>query len=98
MSDRFGISVALNEWDDILGKTVGLSSILVWRLHNKEPTVYCDHASYAYVFTGKGVKEVDLLKEKRIEELDKSTGCCALVDINNTSLQVPSQFEPSLDR
>ncbi len=94
----FGISVALNKWIDVLGKTVGLSCILVWRLQEKKPTIYCDDDTRAYVFTSTGVKEVSLLNRERIELLDKSIHCCALVDVNPNLLKVPSQFQPSLDR
>jgi len=94
----FGISVTLNKCDDFLGKTVGLSCILVWRLQEKKPTVYCNDNTCAYVFTSTGVKEVSLSNRKRIEQLDKSTDCCALVDINPDLLEAPSQFRPSLTR
>jgi hypothetical protein len=94
----FGISVALNKWIDILGKTVGLSCILVWRLQEKKPTIYCSHKSHAYVFTDTGVQRVPLMDGNRIEVLDKSIHCCALVDVNPDLLEVPSQFHPSLDR
>ena len=94
----FVISVALNKWDYVLGKTVGLSCVLVWRLQEKKSTVYCDDNTSAYVFTSTGVKEVSLSNRKRIEQLDKFTQCCALVDINTDLLEVPSQFRPSPDR
>jgi len=41
---------------------------------------------------------VSLLNEKCIEQLDKFTDCCALVDVNPGLLEVPSQFQPSRDR
>jgi len=94
----FVISVVLNEWDNVLGKTVGLSCILVWRLQAKKSTVYCKDNTCAYVFTSTGVEKVSLSNRRRIEQLDKSTHCCALVDINPGLLEVPSQFQPSLDR
>ena len=94
----FGISVALNKWNDILGKTVGLSCILVWRLQEKKPTVYCSSKNHAYVFTSTGVQLASLSDGKRIEVLDKSIHCCALVDVNPNLLEVPSQFQPSLRR
>ena len=78
----FVISVALNRWDDVLGKTVGLSCILVWRLLEKKPTIYCSNKTHAYVFTSIGVQVVSLGDGKRIEALDKSIHCCALVDVN----------------
>ncbi len=88
----------LNKWDGILGKTVGLSCILVWRLQEKKPTIYCNHKSYAYVFTDTGVRRVLLMDGNRVEVLDKSTHSCVLVDINPDLLEVPSQFRPSLKR
>ena len=91
----FGISIVLNKRDDIPGKTVGLSCVLVWRLQEKKPTVYCDEDTCAYVFTNTGVTLVSLSNQKRIEELDKSTDCCALVDLNMSLLTIPSQFRPS---
>jgi hypothetical protein len=94
----FGISVVLNKWNDILGKTVGLSCILVWRLQEKKPTIYCNDDTRAYVFTSSGVQPVSLRDGKRIEVLDKSIHSCALVDVNPDLLKVPSQFQPSLDR
>ena len=94
----FGISVALNKWNDILGKTVGLSCILVWRLQQKKPTIYCSNKTHAYVFTSTGVQRVSLRDGKRIDVLDKSIHCCALVDVNPDLLEVPSQFQPSLAR
>jgi hypothetical protein len=94
----FGISVVLNKWDDILGKTVCLSCILVWRLQEKKPTIYCSNKTHAYEFTSTGVNRVSLRDGKRIQALDKSVHCCALVDINADLLEVPSQFGPSLDR
>ncbi len=96
----FGISVALNKWYDILGKTAGLSCVLVWRLQEKKPTVYCDNDSRAFVFTNTGLEQVSLLgnSNKRIEELDKSIDCCALVDISPRLSGVPLQFEPTIAR
>jgi hypothetical protein len=94
----FGISVALNKWNDILGKTVGLSCILVWRLQEKKPTVYCSNKHACIRVHQYWGSEVSLRDGKRIEELDKSIHCCALVDINPDLLEVPSQFQPSLDR
>lgn len=88
----------LNKWDDILGKTVGLSSILVWRLQEKKPTIFCSHKSYTYVFTDTGVQRVPLMDGNRIEVLDKFTHSCVLVDINPDLLEVPSQFRPFPNR
>jgi hypothetical protein len=95
----FSISVALNtKWNDILGKTVGLSCILVWRLQEKKPTIYCSNKTHAYVFSSTGVQLVFLRDGQRIEALDESIHCCALVDVNPDLLEVPSQFQPSLRR
>jgi hypothetical protein len=78
-----------------LGKTTNLSCILVWRLQQKKATVYCDNGTHAYVLTSTGVKRVSLWDRKRIQALDESIHCCALVDINpafiDTSYTIPSQ-------
>ena len=65
----FGISVTL---DDILGKSVGLSCILVWRHQEKELTSFCSHKSYAFVFTDSGVQGVSLMDGIRIEQFNNS--------------------------
>ncbi len=98
MSARPFLFLSPNKRDDILGKTVGLSCILVWRLQEKKQTVYCNSKTYAYVFTDTGVDRVPLKDEERIKALDKSIDCCALVDINPDLLAVPSQFRPFAGR
>ena len=60
----FVISVVLNKWDNVLGKSVSLSCILVWRLWEKKPTVYCKDKTCAYVFTSMGVKGGVSVKRK----------------------------------
>ncbi len=89
----FGVYVAPNI--NTLGKTVGLACILVWRLQEKKPTVYCNSQTYAYVFTDTGVDRVSLKDEKRIKALDTNIHCYGLVDINPYLKEVPLQFQPS---
>lgn len=79
-----------------IGKTAGLSCILVWRLQQKKPTVYCNNKAYAFVFTDSGVQQVLLSREWRINFLDQSVDCCGLVDINPELLDVPSHFHPHI--
>jgi hypothetical protein len=86
-----------------LGKSVSLSYFLVVRLKEKKPTVYCDNATYAHVFTHTGVEKVwlkDIHIAPRIDVLDKSINSCGLVDLNPELTEVPSQFRlgPSVQR
>ena len=65
-----------------LGRTTGLSYILVQRLQDKKPTVYCSEENFAYVFTDAGVQKVSC-QAKCIAALDGPTAnCCALVNIH----------------
>jgi len=78
-----------------IGKTTCLSYILVRRLQEKKPTVYCDQPDFAYVFTNTGVQEVPLKLNRRISALDASVSCCGLIDINQDLTELPQQFRPS---
>ena len=78
-----------------VGKTTGLSYILVRRLQDKKPTIYCCEENFAYVFTDAGVQKVSC-QAKRIAALDGPTAnCCALVNIHPGMREIPWPFYPS---
>jgi len=72
-----------------------LAYVLVRRLQEKLLTIYCDEAGYAYVFSGDGVRGVDLVWNRTIPELHADMGCCALVNLGSTMIEAPAHFQSS---
>jgi hypothetical protein len=80
-------------------KTTCLSYILVRRLQEKKQTVYCNHKTYAFVFTDAGVQKVSCTDDQGVDALNgPATNCSALVNIHPGMLEVPEPFHPSLSR
>jgi hypothetical protein len=76
------------------GKTVFLSYVLVRRLQQRLDTIYCDRTGFAHVFTGNGVRRVDLGTNSRIHDLDSNSNCCALVNLGDQMVHAPAHFYP----
>ncbi|KDQ08732.1 hypothetical protein BOTBODRAFT_179652 [Botryobasidium botryosum FD-172 SS1] len=78
-----------------IGKTVFLSYVLVRRLQQAQPTIYCDDATFAHVFTRHGVRKVHIRPDYGIRELEQNPRCCALINLSNDLEKPPDQFYPT---
>ena len=76
------------------GKSVWENYILIRRLQRKMVTIFCDHASFAHVFSSAGVRRVVLADVWSIPELDNDSNCTALINICTDLAQPPSHFSP----